>query len=193
MQNQLLMSNFNPVQIIGDFGAYIQNCATKESMEEMLQTIQTFESMPLRFGTRYTVHSFRTSHAPFFKGIREIMTEGIKIFLEKTDRSVDDYKPSNDYYAVVKWNQERMGRHQQSVDTKNEVLIIPEVSSYLFMTDDYEGGEFNFTDLNISIKPKAGDMIVFNSDAFISINPIKEGGRKIEVNMPMYLASKDID
>jgi hypothetical protein len=56
-----------------------------------------------------------------------------------------------------------------------------------------ENGEFNFIDLGITIKPKAGSMIIFESDSFTSVNGIKRGGRKIEVSMPMYRADKDIE
>ena len=187
------MKTFDPIEKIGNVGAYIENCSTKEVLDEMIDKITKFESSQIRFGTRHTVHSFRSSHAAYFKSIREIMTEGISAYLDMTERSIADYKPSNDYYAVIEWNEETIGVHQQSVNNEGSLLIVPDVSAYLFMSDDYEGGEFNFIDLGITIKPKAGSMIIFESDAFTSVNAIKRGGRKIEVSMPMYRADKDIE
>lgn len=187
------MKTFDPVEKIGDVGVYIENCSSKEVLDEMLDKITKFESSQIRFGTRYTVHSFRSSHAAHFKSIREIMTEGISRYLDMTGRSIADYKPANDYYAVVEWNEERIGVHQQSVNNEGSLLIVPDISAYLFMSDDFEGGAFNFTDLDVSIKPKAGSMIIFESDTFTSVNAIKRGGRKIEVSMPMYRADKDIE
>lgn len=187
------MTKLDPITKIGDVGLYIENCATKDELDTIVSTVTGFESSQIRFGTRYTVHSFRSSHALYFKSIREIMTDGISKYLESKGRSIEEYKPANDYYAVIKWNEERIGIHQQSVNNEGSLLIIPDVSAYLFMTDDYEGGEFNFTELGISIKPKAGSMIVFESDAFTSVNAIKKGGNKIEVSMPMYRADKDIE
>lgn len=187
------MKTFDPVEKIGDAGLYIENCSSKEELDEIVNAVRGFESSQIRFGTRYTVHSFRSSHAKHFKSIREIMTTGIEKYLELTNRSIDDYKPANDYYAVIEWNEERIGIHQQSVNNEGSLLIIPDVSAYLFMTDEFEGGEFNFTELGVSIKPKAGSMIIFESNAFTSVNAIKKGGTKIEVSMPMYRADKDIE
>lgn len=37
------------------------------------------------------------------------------------------------------------------------------VSSVMYLNDDYEGGELEFTKLGFKIKPEAGDIVVFPS------------------------------
>jgi len=184
---------FNKIEKIGDLGVYIEDCVAEEKIKELIADATSFEKQELRFGTRYTVHSFRSSHANCFKSTREIMTEGIAKYLELTGRSIDDYKPANDYYAYIAWNEKGVGAHKQSVDNEGTLLVLPEICAYLFLTDGYQGGEITFIDLDVSISPKAGSMVIFESDSLIQINSASPSGVKIEVGMPMYLASKEID
>lgn len=184
---------FDKIEKIGDLGVYIEDCATEEEIKELITDALSFEKQELRFGTRYTVHSFRSSHANCFKNTREIMTEGIKKYLDLTGRSIDDYKPANDYYAYIAWNEKSVGAHKQSIDNEGTLLVLPEICAYLFLTDGYQGGEMTFLDLNVSISPKAGSMIVFEADSLIQISSATPPNAKIEVGMPMYLASKEID
>jgi predicted 2-oxoglutarate/Fe(II)-dependent dioxygenase YbiX len=39
------------------------------------------------------------------------------------------------------------------------------MSAVLYLNDDYEGGELNFKDQNITIKPEAGSIVIFPSVA----------------------------
>ena len=47
-----------------------------------------------------------------------------------------------------------------SPDSFNSPILI-EVAANLYLTDDFEGGELYFPNLGISIKPKAGQLILF--------------------------------
>ncbi len=184
---------FNKIEKIGDLGVYIEDCVAEEKIKELIADATSFEKQELRFGTRYTVHSFRSSHANCFKNTREIMTEGITKYLELTGRSIDDYKPANDYYAYVAWNEKSVTEHRQNINYEGTLLILPDICAYLFLTDGYQGGEITFVDLDLPITPKAGSMLIFESDSLIKINSATPAGVKIEVGMPMYLASKEID
>ena len=53
-----------------------------------------------------------------------------------------------------------MGPHVDSFDDDQDSLT---VSMVVYLNDDYEGGEINFPDFNISIKPEAGSVVVFES------------------------------
>jgi Rps23 Pro-64 3,4-dihydroxylase Tpa1-like proline 4-hydroxylase len=53
-----------------------------------------------------------------------------------------------------------MGSHIDSYDDDQDPLT---VSMVVYLNDDYEGGEINFPDFNISIKPEAGSVVVFES------------------------------
>jgi len=184
---------FDKIEKIGDLGVYIEDCATEEKIKELITDATSFEKQELRFGTRYTVHSFRSSHANCFKSTREIMIEGITKYLELTGRSINDYKPANDYYAYIAWNEKAVHSHRQNINYEGNLLVLPDICAFLFLTDGYQGGDITFIDLDVSIYPKAGSMLIFEADSLIQINSATPPGAKIEVGMPMYLASKEID
>ena len=53
-------------------------------------------------------------------------------------------------------------------------------ASVIYFNDDYEGGELSFPKLNINIKPKARELIVFSqteNEYYHEIKRIKEGTR----------------
>jgi len=53
------------------------------------------------------------------------------------------------------------------------------ISTVFYMNDDYKGGEINFPRYNLSIKPKANDLLIFPSFYTYnhSVNPVTEGTR----------------
>jgi predicted 2-oxoglutarate/Fe(II)-dependent dioxygenase YbiX len=54
-----------------------------------------------------------------------------------------------------------MGPHVDDYGTNPRVK--PIMSAVLYLNDDYEGGELNFKDQNITIKPEAGSVVIFPS------------------------------
>lgn len=55
-----------------------------------------------------------------------------------------------------------MGPH---VDWHGDPMVEPIMSAVLYLNDDYEGGELDFPDLGVTIKPKAGSIVIFPSVA----------------------------
>lgn len=53
-----------------------------------------------------------------------------------------------------------MGAH---VDDYNQPGVTPIMSGVIYLNDDVEGGELNFPEQDITIKPKAGSIVVFPS------------------------------
>jgi predicted 2-oxoglutarate/Fe(II)-dependent dioxygenase YbiX len=53
-----------------------------------------------------------------------------------------------------------MGPH---VDWYGEESIQPLMSAVLYLNDDYEGGELDFPSFGVTIKPKAGSIVIFPS------------------------------
>lgn len=65
------------------------------------------------------------------------------------------------------------GRHD---DAANEGYL--KFSSILYLTEDYEGGELEFPDLDFVYKPKAGDLIFFPSHGYLhEVRPVTSGNR----------------
>jgi predicted 2-oxoglutarate/Fe(II)-dependent dioxygenase YbiX len=51
-----------------------------------------------------------------------------------------------------------------------------------YLNDDYEGGEIEFTDLNISLKPKAGSTIMFPASVKHQVKEVLSGVRYMSTN-----------
>jgi len=104
------------------------------------------------------------------------------LFLENLIPIENDYKKHfgissiwHDSYSILKY-----GVGQKFV---NHVDDHPDyhrrVSTLYYINDDYSGGEINFSRFNLSIKPKANQMIIFPSTYVYnhSVSPVIEGTR----------------
>lgn len=60
------------------------------------------------------------------------------------------------------------------------------LSVLLYLNDDYEGGEINFFQSNITLKPKAGSILLFPSN-FIYIHSVSEIKNGIRYAVPTWL------
>jgi hypothetical protein len=66
------------------------------------------------------------------------------------------------YISIRKYNYGAdMGPHVDSEDPTDKDH--PYISGVLYLNDNYDGGEIEFPNQNISIKPEAGSMIIFPS------------------------------
>ncbi len=71
-----------------------------------------------------------------------------------------DYKLDTENITVKKWQVgSNMGPHADGYDGNTNLAF----SLVAYINDDYEGGEINFPDHNITIKPKKGSLIIFPS------------------------------
>lgn len=69
----------------------------------------------------------------------------------------------------------------------------PSVNALAYLTDDYEGGEIYFPELDISIKPKAGSILLFDSDLEHGVNAVKSGVRETLSSNICSIHSNDIE
>lgn len=114
---------------------------------------------------------------------------GIKAYMDMTNQSIEDYI-MNDIHVIHEWHLDRdMPAHDDV--TKYNPLDGPrcDTTVLLYLGDDYEGGEINFPDLDVTIKPKNGSVLVFDSKLMHSVNAVKSGVR-IVVDTPMFLANR---
>lgn len=69
----------------------------------------------------------------------------------------------------------KAGVHSDSNDVEYVMY-----STVVYLNDDYEGGEIYFPNQGVTIKPKAGSMVLFPSgghEYFHGVEPIKHGNR----------------
>lgn len=99
------------------------------------------------------------------------------------DRYMDGHNLNkNDYFldtsmlSIKKWNVgQQMGPHCDNYDGHSNLAF----SLVLYLNDNYEGGEINFPNHGITIKPAPGSLIMFPShEPFLhQVLPIKSGIR----------------
>jgi predicted 2-oxoglutarate/Fe(II)-dependent dioxygenase YbiX len=77
----------------------------------------------------------------------------------------DEYKVHND--------------SEEQIDGKLQQVVKRDISLLLYLNDDYEGGEIEFTKLQVLMKPKAGMLIAFPSymEYEHKVHPVTKGTR----------------
>lgn len=58
-----------------------------------------------------------------------------------------------------------------------EHAVTPKFTIILYINDDYEGGEIHFLNDNITIKPKAGSVVIFPSNLLHEVKAVISGNR----------------
>jgi hypothetical protein len=135
------------------------------------------------------------------KGILDSNNEDKKNLFLKTKQWVSD--PLKDFiemyqveetiggpFIYIKYEKsDNFGHH---IDDGKRYPRTVSISAYL--NDDYTGGELEFKHFNVSIKPRAGDVVVFSS-AFPymhKVHPVVEGTRYAVVNWYRYATYPEI-
>ncbi len=113
-----------------------------------------------------------------YKQIHDSMMRAAEIFLLSTHRSISDYEVRYPWYKIFKW-ETPMGPMAQHTDgwIDEDKAVIPDISLVMYFTSDFEGGEVLFNSLKKAFKPKAGDVLVFDSDTLHGVDPVLSGNR----------------
>lgn len=103
------------------------------------------------------------------------------LFLENFDFIEKDYLSLfhvratwHEKYSILKYN---IGQHfKNHID---DLSLERKISTIYYFNDDYSGGELNFPRFNLSLKPKANQMILFPSTYTYnhSVSPVTDGVR----------------
>jgi predicted 2-oxoglutarate/Fe(II)-dependent dioxygenase YbiX len=105
-------------------------------------------------------HGIEKELDPELIEIRDILTNAIlgasNHYAEKNTMDIGSLSPiSISKYSTGKF----MGPHVDSYGDDNS----PVISVVLYLNDDYVGGELNFKNQNVKIKPEAGSIVIFPS------------------------------
>jgi len=97
------------------------------------------------------------------------------------------YNVKMDYWEAMNFIKYGPGQHFQE-HADHGFSYIATVSLVAYPNDDYEGGELFFPKLNLSIKPKAGDLYIFPSTFLFSHRamPVHSGTKYSIVTMLDY-------
>lgn len=96
---------------------------------------------------------------------------------QSIDRS--KYMFSNSSYHIRKWDAPMRGMepHSDFSANKDGSRSNPGFTICGYITEDYEGGHIEFPHHNLSIKPKAGSIIIFPSDEWHGVSDVISGNR----------------
>jgi hypothetical protein len=91
------------------------------------------------------------------------------------------YNYFNDSFHIRKWDYPNAGMEPHvDFSTENEYQKAEDQITHtlcVYLNDDYEGGELNFPEHNISIKPPAGSAVVFPSNILHSVSDLINNNR----------------
>lgn len=97
-------------------------------------------------------------------------------YLASRNLDKNNYNLNLDSVTIKAWNEgQSMGPHFDGQDGNKDLAF----SLVAYVNDDYEGGEISFPNHNITVKPKAGSLIMFPSqEPYIhEVKPIISGTR----------------
>jgi hypothetical protein len=172
------MNKFDPIELLGASGMYINNCLDDaESLLLITKNKQWRDDLRAngqRIGHQCSVNETDEE----YDIIHSAMLKAAGIFLDSTNRSINDYKKVYNFYKIFKWEtpMDNMAPHADSWFVDGE-LVVPDITLVMYFTGDFEGGELSFVDLNKSIKPESGDIVVFDSTTLHGVEPVLSGRR----------------
>jgi hypothetical protein len=186
------MEKFSPVQELGTVGILVSNCLQdNESLIKGLnhkEWLREVRSNSEEIGSKAYVYDLEDKE--IYDTLHYAMTYAAKMFLDKTNRSILDYEKRYDNYKIFKWStpMDGMGAHPDRwMEDGGEV--VPDITLVMYLTGDFEGGELLFPELNQNIKPKAGDIVVFDSSTMHGVASVLNGRR---ITTQLFLFKKSL-
>jgi hypothetical protein len=182
------MNKFDPIDLIGTQGIRISNCLDDAEpfllLTQSMKWDEDFRTNGEKLGYGFSLFEGEDG----YELIDSAMLKAAEIFLEKTNRSVDDYNRVYSHYRIFKWETPMgpMGPHADGWERNGET-ITPDISLVMYLTGDFEGGNLFFVDLDKKIKPKAGDIVVFDSSTLHGVESVISGRR---ITTQLFLRKK---
>lgn len=113
-----------------------------------------------------------------YEELNSIMIEASSVFLNKINKTHDDYPKKQKHYKILTWTtpQDGISTHHDHWEVDGNEME-PAITNLLYLTSDFEGGELHFSDYDITIKPKAGDVVSFFSSTRHEVRGVPSGRR----------------
>jgi hypothetical protein len=164
---------------IGDKGLYITGCLDQDHIDQLIELDKSLTKKEM-------IHFHRSVFGPkenpdLINYLNISVRSAILDYLKEFGGDVSEYLMSRDY-KIATWKiGVTMPPHvdaKKYIDYKQALGPRPSITGLSYLTDDYEGGEIIFPEFNISIKPKAGSVIIFDSTLEHGVNEVNSGDRK---------------
>lgn len=117
-------------------------------------------------------------------------------YFNESQKDIADYLGSN-LYRINSWKTGiKLPEHLDTIqygDLKQSAGPRPSINVLAYLTDDYEDGEIFFSEVGVSIRPKAGSVVIFDSDLMHGVNAVKSGDRRTLSSNLYNIHSEDIE
>lgn len=153
----------------------IKNFISKEECESILSLIKSSKTTdtgkdPQWDGRVYTTPQVIVKLIPIVKKITKIIEDHYQISVELVTHG-----------SVVKWTKgEKMSAHVDDLGIENYHM-----TGLIYLNDDYEGGDINFITHGLTIKPDAGDLVMFPGNLHYA-HEVKEITSGERFTMPVW-------
>jgi hypothetical protein len=182
------MNIFDPIAVIDRHAMVISNCI--QNTEDIVSHFETniceedFRQNGSRLGYRFFIDDSQNQ----YQNIHQAMMRAAEIFLLSTHRNISDYENRSNSYKIFKW-ETPMGEMSQHPDMwkDGDKTVIPDISIVMYFTGNFDGGELIFGGLGKEIKPKAGDIAIFDSNIEHGVNSVLNG---IRITTQLFLFKK---
>jgi hypothetical protein len=170
-------------------------------VERLEQTIGTSDTPPYMWmealvGDQQKMPEYRdcvdckisTAHLehlpPQFEGLRSVYNDTVVGLKQCMAHYQSMYNITMDYMEAINYVRYKPGQHF-AVHSDSGFSYNCTVSSVMYLNDDYEGGELWFPFLDLTYKPKAGDIVIFPSTYIYAhaSKPITSGVKYSAVTM----------
>jgi hypothetical protein len=179
---------FEIQRVIEDYGIYLKNCLSQEDIDFIVSKSKDPSMVIKEQRAVYYVEVADDStekEIEIFNKVHSVMQKAMAVYTDNFKESIEDYTVTAKSYLIKTWKTDvSIGDHSDTWDPKNGEAV-PYVTVVLYLSSDFEGGEFVFRngyienekDTKISIKPAAGDILVFKSNISHWVNPVISGTR----------------
>lgn len=146
--------------------------------DEIKSTVDTYSRDTQTIVIPYssiTKNDYSNLTSSFYTSLSNIFLENLVPIEQDYQRTHNIVCSWHDSYSILKY-----GVGQKFVDhIDDHPDFHRRVSTLYYINDDYLGGEINFPRFNLSVKPKANQMIIFPSTYVYnhSVSPVIEGTR----------------
>lgn len=175
---------------------HLVNCIENADKIVDLYQRSTIELKDTRIGKYRVYHTgLKNIDDQFvFNEISRVTRAATEKFCEYYKRNISEYIVEDEVYWIKTWDFDvNIGLHSDSWEDDGEVKV-PSLTVVLYLTEDFEGGEIGFPkdivvvneppyfetrnpDLDEIIKPKTGDILVFDSKMIHYVNKVTSGLR----------------
>lgn len=179
---------------LGDKGLYITDCINQEDINKILELEKALNKHKIE-----QIHFFRSNlhnlENEFGAYLKSSIDAAILAYINLSNKIPSEYIVRENY-NMSEWKLNKsLAPHIDSIKYDHEDTHTPRsiINALLYLTDQYEGGEIVFPEIDVAIRPKAGSLVVFDADLQHGVNAVTSGVRKTLSSNLYSIYAEDIE